>query len=377
MKKILLLLCTACCLPAFVPPPKPSQGRSLPTFGQMLTQAEEEQKIRFAREEEERQQKMREEKQLQLKIQNEEELKKLRTLKPGQGFESLPAELRREILNINAQFKGILNINALANGILGLAGTNRTLRAQINNLPNMLAILNSLPKSAATYLVEKLAQLPVIQENMLEILQTLPRHRVVFLSHVLRGNPGIHQNKVQEWLKTIKQESGQKLLEAVEDENPNINTIARLLKNPNIIVDWKDRTGATALTLASTKRNTEIVKLLIDAGADVNEKSNFGYPSFANAIHSGNTEIIKLYLNAGANVNIRDNKRQTPLMLAIFEDAPNLAIIKLLLDSGADVRAANVYRQTALNHARKSGHFAIVKLLEDAEKEQKEKTVGK
>ena len=362
MKKILLLLCTTICLPAFVPPPKAPQGRALPTFGQVISQAEEQQ------------QKMREEKELQLKMQKEaEELKKIRNLQPGQGLEALPTELRRIILNISAQFGGILNIDALAKSIFSLAGTNRTLRAQINNLPNMLAILNSLPKSAAIYLVEKLAKLPVIQENMLAILQTLPRSRAVYLSHVLRNNPGMQQNEVQEWLKTIKLERGQKLLEAVEDENPDISTIARMLKNPNIIVDWRDRTGNAALTSASTKGNTEIVKLLIDAGANVNETNNFGYPYFATAIGSGQLEIVKLYISAGANVNIRDNKRQTPLMFATFEDTPNLAIIKLLLDSGADVNVTNVYRQTALDYARRRGHLAVVKLLEDAEKVQKEK----
>jgi ankyrin repeat protein len=59
-------------------------------------------------------------------------------------------------------------------------------------------------------------------------------------------------------------------------------------------------TGGTVLSLAASKGNTEIAKLLLDAGADLNAKTDVSeFTALMNAAQAGETETAKLLLHAG------------------------------------------------------------------------------
>ena len=60
----------------------------------------------------------------------------------------------------------------------------------------------------------------------------------------------------------------------------------------------------------------------------------------------GDKEIIKLLLAAGANVDEKNTGGQTALMFASAHD--HLEVVKLLLAAGADVNAKKKYDVTAL-----------------------------
>ena len=55
--------------------------------------------------------------------------------------------------------------------------------------------------------------------------------------------------------------------------------------------------GLTALMMASANGHTEIVKLLLDKGADVNVKNTYGITALFMASVHGHTEIVKLLLD--------------------------------------------------------------------------------
>ena len=55
--------------------------------------------------------------------------------------------------------------------------------------------------------------------------------------------------------------------------------------------------GLTALMMASANGHTEIVKLLLDKGADVNVKNTYGITALFTASVHGHTEIVKLLLD--------------------------------------------------------------------------------
>lgn len=121
--------------------------------------------------------------------------------------------------------------------------------------------------------------------------------------------------------------------------------------------------------LFSCEANSAAMKILIDAGADVNYLDKDGnYPLFS-AINSAYgveegfktgggihitpyvIESIKLLIAAGANVNARDEHGNTPLHQASisfrgFTDLPE--IIRILLDAGAKVDARNNDGKTPL-----------------------------
>jgi len=113
-------------------------------------------------------------------------------------------------------------------------------------------------------------------------------------------------------------------------------------------------TGECALYI-SAGRDTEILRMIVNAGADVNRATDkFGYTplgrvagnrpeTFTRLLGSGgyrgqvpnSIESAQILLRAGANVNHVDGFRESPLRTAIRLN--NLEMAKLLLASGADV----------------------------------------
>jgi hypothetical protein len=91
------------------------------------------------------------------------------------------------------------------------------------------------------------------------------------------------------------------------------------------------------LFVAVRKRNIEIVKALIEAGADVNTISYSGRTPLFDAVRYHNIEMVKALIEAGADVNKADNDRRTPLFNAV--DNGYIEIVKALLVYGADVYA--------------------------------------
>jgi hypothetical protein len=81
-----------------------------------------------------------------------------------------------------------------------------------------------------------------------------------------------------------------------------------------------------------------------------------------NAIYNkGHIDIVKLLLNNGADVNSKGNLVNTPLHWAAFNG--NIEIVKLLLEKGADFNLKYICVHTPLHFADSEGHIEIVKLL--------------
>ena len=121
--------------------------------------------------------------------------------------------------------------------------------------------------------------------------------------------------------------------------------------------------GSTALHWAAYRDDSELAKMLITAGADVNAKTRLGEqtPLFM-AAKNGNTAILALMLDAKADVNTTTSNGTTPLMLAAASGSADA--VKLLLDRGANPNAKDVTNnQTALMFAASAGRADVVKLL--------------
>jgi hypothetical protein len=82
-----------------------------------------------------------------------------------------------------------------------------------------------------------------------------------------------------------------------------------------------------------------VVKLLIDAGADVNKWDKLdvdvSMPALHLAAEKGNAMITMLLIKAGAEVNLADMEGKTPLWFAVAEH--NMQTVSMLVRSGADV----------------------------------------
>ncbi|PLN78250.1 ankyrin repeat-containing domain protein [Aspergillus taichungensis] len=114
----------------------------------------------------------------------------------------------------------------------------------------------------------------------------------------------------------------------------------------------------------SNETFTEIMQILLKAGADVNIMSGkFNTPLQA-ASDLGSVEKIQLLLHAGANVNISGGLYGTALQAASHRGFER--IVQLLLDAGADVNIVCGEYGTALQAASHGGFARVVQLLLDS-----------
>lgn len=97
---------------------------------------------------------------------------------------------------------------------------------------------------------------------------------------------------------------------------------------------------------------------------DINKQNQFGYSALMMACHSTKFDenIIKILINAGCNLNLQTNNNITALMLSIFKKNTNT--IKILLNAGANVNISTIYGFTAFSYAIE--HNEIMKMLIDA-----------
>ncbi|GEM_PF-594365 len=129
--------------------------------------------------------------------------------------------------------------------------------------------------------------------------------------------------------------------------------MVQLLLEKGADVQAKDMNGATASDHAATKGHAEIVQLLKGESVPNNR--------IISAASNGNTDLVQILLTAGANVNTKDTEGRTVLMLAVSHG--HFFTAKVLLDRGADVNAKSNTGLTSLMYAAMNGDTSIVQAL--------------
>ena len=126
--------------------------------------------------------------------------------------------------------------------------------------------------------------------------------------------------------------------------------------------------GASALSLAISQRRLDMVRALLDAGADPNFSLHVHATPLAGAVNVRNLEIVHLLLKAGADVNMG-----CPLLAAAKNKENDMA--RLLLDWGADPNATypmtnnflhSVRFKCALTQAIANDNYELFTLLLEA-----------
>jgi ankyrin repeat protein len=79
------------------------------------------------------------------------------------------------------------------------------------------------------------------------------------------------------------------------------------------------------------------------------------------AVTLGNGDMVRLLLDRGADPNRRDDWPETILQVAITNS--HIHLIQLLLDHGANARAGGVYADSALVAAARSGNLEAANIL--------------
>jgi ankyrin repeat protein len=138
------------------------------------------------------------------------------------------------------------------------------------------------------------------------------------------------------------------------------NKVIKILVNNGADVNVLNSCGGTAykcdgtaLILASYFGNKKTVKILINNGADVNaQQFSRGWTPLITAIAWRQPNIVKLLLDAGADPDIQCKRGMTALAIASEHLDPE--IVKLLIEAGADTTVKNDEGKTALDLASTS-----------------------
>ena len=137
--------------------------------------------------------------------------------------------------------------------------------------------------------------------------------------------------------------------------------IIRFLLDSGADVNYRTKSGFTPLYHAVQKENLDIVRLLDQSGADVNYQTSDGFTPLHCAVQKENLGIVRLLVESRADVNSRANDGFTPLLCAVQKE--NLDIVRLLYQSGADVNYHTRGGFTPLHCAVQKENLDIVRLL--------------
>lgn len=120
------------------------------------------------------------------------------------------------------------------------------------------------------------------------------------------------------------------------------------------VVENNDTRGRTALMNASNQGNKVLLKMLLDAGADPSAFERHGWSPIHYSARRGDIEALEIYQRHGVDLDLRsmncECRGETPLMIAARFG--NVATINKLIELGADPRAKDSYGENVYGWAK-------------------------
>lgn len=165
--------------------------------------------------------------------------------------------------------------------------------------------------------------------------------------------------------------------EQVPDSRPlllaaheGMTEMVRLLLDRGADLEIEDSIGGTALHWASARNQLETVKFLLSRRAEIEKTGLEQVTPLHSAVSAGYLQMTQLLLDGNADINARDgNFGRTALILAARDSYVD--ILHELLARGADTRLRDREGLTALDWARRGHCDAIVAILEGYNGEEK------
>ncbi|MCL4360838.1 ankyrin repeat domain-containing protein [Candidatus Dependentiae bacterium] len=136
-----------------------------------------------------------------------------------------------------------------------------------------------------------------------------------------------------------------------------VKIISNFAGNSDVIEalkEIKSDSGETLMHAAALYGDVNAIKILKEAGANVNASAEDGRTPLHDAAWKNNIEAVKILLEYGAKVNVDDVVKTTPLHLAAIaksNPATILDTVHILLCAGANINARNINRNTPLDLA--------------------------
>lgn len=142
---------------------------------------------------------------------------------------------------------------------------------------------------------------------------------------------------------------------------------ALISENPDLVSAVNER-GSTPLHSASFGGHLEVVRFLLQKGAEIDAVNGGGFTPLHLATFAGHREVVEFLLDQGANINALNEKMgATVLDLAFTRDLQGgtLEIAPFLIEKGAefDVNKKNRFGYTTLDMAIVFGHTQAAEYL--------------
>jgi uncharacterized protein len=162
---------------------------------------------------------------------------------------------------------------------------------------------------------------------------------------ILQNNVGLVRsilNQTQFNPNNLRNKDGKTPLMVAACENcPDV--VKYLVELPNVNIDLQDNDGESALYQAASIGNVEVVKILINANANVESCNKENITPLIIAAYNGHYDVCRVLIDRGyASVNFQDNSNKTALSLASYEG--HIDAVKVLLARGANVHITDQVR---------------------------------
>jgi ankyrin repeat protein len=142
-----------------------------------------------------------------------------------------------------------------------------------------------------------------------------------------------------------------------------LDQVKNLIRQDSSLVNSYSPDGFSPVALAAYLGQKETTEYLILKGANVNAiaKNASGFTALTGAIANNHTEISKILVKRGADVNHRYEGGVSPLMEASLNG--NIELVSFLLENGADPNAMTKDGKSPISVAREKNHAGVVEVL--------------
>jgi ankyrin repeat protein len=117
----------------------------------------------------------------------------------------------------------------------------------------------------------------------------------------------------------------------------------------------------SAVIFAANNGHLEVLKELLNRGANMEDRSNNLKTPLLWASLWGHYGVVEYLVDRGANISAKDREGLTPLMSSVMNN--HIKITRFLLDRGANALTKNYYNGTALSIAKGRGNEEMINLL--------------
>jgi len=139
--------------------------------------------------------------------------------------------------------------------------------------------------------------------------------------------------------------------------NGKYNIVKYLVEKYQLPLNVQNFEGETALSVAVLTGHGEIVRFLIERGAQLNIGNCRSETSLHHAVVLGNLEVARLLVEEGSYVDAEDDCGDTPLHFAVREDKADM--VEFLLHVGANAEHANQDEENPTELAEMLGSSSV------------------